>query len=51
MILQRVFDAVLSALLWLVELAFPPAFVLTVLSVLGLSALLLLVIRRYRRGG
>lgn len=47
MILQRAFEAVLSALSWLVDLLFPRTMYLTALFTLAVGAIALLVARRY----
>ena len=52
MILQRFFNAVLSALDWLIDLLFPHVALLTVLLCLALGAFVLAVAWRSRaRGG
>jgi hypothetical protein len=48
MILQRFFEAVLSALSWLVDMLFPQVALLTVLLCLGLGALFVLIVWRSR---
>jgi hypothetical protein len=51
MILQRTFDAVLSALEWLVNLLFPQIFVLVIALSIVLGAFLVLAALRYRARG
>lgn len=48
MILQRAFEAVLSALGWLVDVLFPRTLYLTVLFCLAAGAIALVVAWRYR---
>jgi hypothetical protein len=48
MILQRFFEAVLSALSWLVDMLFPRVALLTVLLCLGLGALFVMIVWRSR---
>ncbi len=51
MILQRAFEAVLSALDWLIDLLFPRVVLLAFLLVLGLGVLVVLVGWRGRTRG
>jgi hypothetical protein len=48
MILQRVLEAVVSALKWLLDLLFPHVVLISILLCLGLGALVLLVAARSR---